>query len=231
MKLSVIIITFNSEKIIEDAVKSALFADEILILDSGSNDKTVEIAGNLGARVEYQKWLGFGRQKQKAVELAENDWVFVLDSDERITEALQKEINAVLQKPSFVGYTVPRLNNFFGKFIRHGGFYPDRSVRLFNRQHAKFTEDIVHEKVVVNNKMGHLKQTMIHFAYDTVEEFIAKQNRYSTLGAKRNRLKAIVSPLWTFVRIYLLKLGFLDGWHGFIIAKLYSQYAFWKYIK
>lgn len=231
MKLSVVIITFNCEKIITDAINSASFADEILVLDSGSDDKTVERAGNLGAKIRYQKWLGFGRQKQRAIELAKNDWVFVLDSDERITKALQKEIVSVLKKPSFVAYTVPRLNNFFGKFIRHGGFFPDRNVRLFDRRYANFTDDKVHEKIITNGRMGHLKKPMIHYAYDTIEEFINKQNRYSTLGARRNRFKAVFSPFWTFFRIYILKLGFLDGWRGFIVAKLYSQYTFWKYIK
>ncbi len=231
MKLSVVIITFNCEKIIVDAVKSASFADEILVLDSGSEDKTIEIARNLGACVKHNEWLGFGRQKQRAIELAKNDWVFVLDSDERITKALQKEIVSVLKKPSFVAYTVPRLNNFFGKFIRHGGFYPDRNVRLFDRRYANFTDDEVHEKIITNSRVGHLKEPMIHYAYDTIEEFINKQNRYSTLGVRRNRFKAVFSPFWTFFRIYILKLGFLDGWHGFVIAKLYSQYTFWKYIK
>ena len=231
MKLSVIIITFNSERIIADAVKSALFADEILILDSGSDDKTVEIAGNLGARVEHQKWLGFGKQKQRAVELAKNDWIFVLDSDERITDMLKDEILSALQKADFDGYLIPRLNYFFGKSIKHCGLYPDYTIRLFNRNLGYFTDDDVHERVIIKGKIGTLKNHLIHHAYDTVEEFIAKQNRYSTLSSKSSKTKALIAPLWTFLRIFCLKLGFLDGWRGFVIAKLYSQYTFWKYIK
>ncbi len=230
-RLSIVIITHNSEKFIIDAIKSALFADEVLILDSGSSDKTLEIAKSLGARVEYQNWLGFGKQKQKAVDLAKNRWVFVLDSDERITENLQIEINEILKNPKFEAYEVPRLNYFFGKPIRYCGLYPDKTIRLFDKEKAYFTQDEVHEKVVAQGKTGSLKNHMIHLAYENVEEFIDKQNRYSSLGAKPNRLKALINPFWTFLKIYFLKLGFLDGWEGFLIARLYSQYTFWKYVK
>jgi len=230
-KLSVVIITYNSEKYIAEAVKSASFADEILILDSGSGDKTVNVAKSLGARVEYQKWLGFGKQKQKAVDLAKNRWVFVLDSDERITKKLQKEIEEVLKNPKFDAFKVPRLNYFFGKPIRHCGLYPDKTIRLFNKEKAKFTKDEVHEKVVTKGKIGSLKNHIIHLAYENIEEFINKQNRYSTLNAKPNRFKAVFNPFWTFFKMYILKFGFLDGWEGFVIAKLYSEYTFWKYIK
>ncbi|WP_200763538.1 glycosyltransferase family 2 protein [Nitrosophilus alvini] len=230
-KLSVVIITFNSEKYIKEAVESASFADEVLVLDSGSSDNTAKIAKELGARVEYQKWLGFGKQKQKAVDLAKNRWVFVLDSDERITENLQKEIKEILKNPKFEAYEVPRLNYFFGKPIKHCGLYPDKTIRLFDKEKARFTSDEVHEKVVTESKTGSLKNHMLHLAYDSVEEFIDKQNRYSSLGAKPNRIKAVINPPWTFFKIFFLKLGFLDGWHGYLIAKLYSQYTFWKYIK
>jgi len=230
-KLSVVIITKNSEKYIEDAIKSAKFADEVLILDSGSEDKTCIIAENLGVRVEYQKWLGFGKQKQKAVDLAQNDWIFVLDSDERITELLKKEIIHTLKKPNYDAYYVARLNNFWGKDIKYLGLYPDYSIRLFNRKKAKFNDRDVHESVVCECKKGYLKNHMIHLAYESIEEFIDKQNRYSSIGAKPNKFKAFFSPMWTFFKLYVLKLGFLEGWDGFVIAKLYSEYTFWKYIK
>jgi len=230
-KLSVVIIAFNSEKYIKEAVESASFADEVLVLDSGSTDNTAKIAKELGAKVEYQKWLGFGKQKQKAVDLAKNRWVFVLDSDERITEKLQKEIKEILKNPKFRAYEVPRLNYFFGKPIKHCGLYPDKTIRLFDKEKARFTSDEVHEKVVTDSKTGSLKNHMLHLAYDSVEEFIDKQNRYSSLGAKPNRIKAVINPPWTFFKIFFLKLGFLEGWHGYLIAKLYSQYTFWKYIK
>jgi len=229
--LSIVIITFNSENVIKDAIISASFADEVLILDSGSNDDTIDIAKSLGVRVESQAWLGFGLQKQKAVELAKNDWVFVLDSDERITEKLKNEIIEVLKSPEFDGYYIPRLNYFFGKPIYHCGLYPDYTIRLFNKKRGSFTPVAVHEKVIINGTTGKLISPMEHLAYDSIDKFIEKQNRYSSLGAKPNRLKAMINPFWTFFRIYFLKLGFLDGWHGYLIAKLYSQYTFWKYTK
>ncbi len=230
-KLSIVIITKNEQKFIADAIKSSLFADEVLILDSGSTDDTVSIATELGAKVFQHEWLGFGKQKQKAVELAANDWVFVLDSDERISHKLQEEILQELQNPKFDGYFIPRVNNFFGKDIKTCGLYPDYTIRLFNRNKGKFSEAEVHESVQIINT-SHLQNDIIHLAYDSIEEFITKQNRYSTLNhKKRNMIKAIINPYWTFFKLFILKRGFLDGWHGFVISKLYAQYTFWKYIK
>jgi len=229
--LSVVIITKNEEKFIADAIKSASFADEVLILDSGSEDKTCEIAKNLGARVEYQKWLGFGRQKQKAVDLAKNRWVFVLDSDERITKELKEEILNELKNPKCDAYFIARLNNFWGNDIKYLGLYPDYSIRLFDKTKARFNNRDVHESVECDCKKGYLKNHMKHLAYESIEEFITKQNKYSSIGAKKNSIKALISPVWTFFKLYFIKLGFLEGWNGYIIAKLYSQYTFWKYIK
>ena len=231
-KISVVLITYNSEKYLDRVLSSCSFADEIVILDSFSKDSTLEIARKYGAKIFQKEWMGFGRQKQEAVRLASNDWIFSLDSDEVITDKLAKELEEVLKKPEFYAYFVPRLNYFFGKPVRYGGLYPDFTIRLFNRNYSKFSDDEVHEKVIVeNNKISYLKNHMLHFAYENVEEFIAKQNRYSSLNAKPNRLKAILNPFWTFFRMYILKSGFLDGWRGFIVAKLYSEYTFWKYIK
>ena len=230
--LSVVILTHNSEKHLAEVLASAAFADETVILDGGSTDRTLEIARHAGVRIETQKeWLGFGRQKQRAVELARHDWVFVLDSDEVIEPPLRAEILRTLKAPEHAGYTVPRLNYFFGKAIRHGGLYPDATLRLFDRRKGRFTDDAVHEKVIVDGSVGALKAPMKHYAYDTVEQFIDKQNRYSTLGARSDRLKALINPFWTFLRMYVIKRGFLDGWHGYLIARLYAQYTFWKYVK
>ena len=231
-KLSIVIITKNEEKFIFDALKSAVFADEVVILDSGSEDQTCNIAKEIGARVEQQAWLGFGAQKNKAVELADNDWVFVLDADERITLELRDEIIFTLKNPQFDGYRIARLNNFFGKYIKTCGLYPDYSIRLFNKNKGKFNDVAVHESVQINGRVLSLKNHMIHLAYETIDEFKVKQKRYASLShKKRNRLKALISPVWTFFKLYFIKLGFLDGWHGFIIAKLYAQYTFWKYTK
>jgi glycosyltransferase involved in cell wall biosynthesis len=231
-QLSVVIISKNEDKFIADAVKSALFADEVLVLDSGSTDDTCAIAKECGAKVLYQDWLGFGMQKNKAVELASNDWVFVLDSDERITLELQSEILSTLKNPMTDGYYVARLNNFFGKNIRYCGLYPDYSIRLFNREKGKFNDVTVHESVQINGDTDKLKNHMIHLAFDTVKEFSNKQKKYAALSQKKkNLIKAFISPIWTFLKIYIFRLGFIEGWRGFIIAKVYSQYTFWKYYR
>jgi len=231
-QLSVVIISKNEEKFIADAVESALFANEVLVLDSGSTDNTCTIAQEHGAKVLHQDWLGFGMQKNKAVELASNDWVFVLDSDERITLELQSELLSILKNPIASGYYVARLNKFFGKNIRHCGLYPDYSIRLFNKEKGKFNDVTVHESVQMNGDTGKLKNHMIHLAFDTVEEFSNKQKKYAELSQKKkNLIKAFISPIWTFVKIYIFRLGFVEGWHGFIIAKVYAKYTFWKYSK
>ncbi len=231
-QLSVVIISQNEEKFIADAVRSALFADEVLVLDSGSKDNTCMIAKESGAKVLHQDWLGFGMQKNKAVGLANNDWVFVLDSDERITSELQSEILNTLQNPMADGYYVARLNNFFGKYIKYCGLYPDYSIRLFNRTKGMFNDVTVHESVQIQGNTDKLKSHMLHLAFDTVEEFSSKQKKYATLSQKKkNLVKVFISPIWTFLKIYIFRLGFLEGWHGFIIAKVYAQYTFWKYRK
>jgi glycosyltransferase involved in cell wall biosynthesis len=231
-KLSVVIITKNEEKFIADAVKSAIFADEVLVLDSGSTDRTCSISKKIGARVEWQNWLGFGPQKNKAVELANNDWVFVLDADERITPKLQDEIISVLKNPQSSGYRIARLNNFFGKNIKTCGLYPDYSIRFFNKKKGRFNDVSVHESVQIDGRVSILKNHMIHLAYETIGEFKVKQRKYAALSHKKKSIfKALISPPWTFFKLFFLKLGFLDGWYGFIIAILYAQYTFWKYNK
>ena len=231
-KLSIVIISYNEEKFIADAVKSALFADEVLVLDSGSTDHTVTIAEASGATVLQQEWLGFGAQKNRAVSLAKHDWVFVLDADERITFELQKEIEQILKSPDAEGYFIPRINYFWGKAIKTCGLYPDYTIRLFNRIKGSFNEVPVHESVQLKGRAGYLSYAMKHFAYESIDEFITKQNRYSTLHhKKRNNMKAMFNPHWTFFKLFILKKGFMDGWDGFIISKLYAQYTFWKYVK
>jgi glycosyltransferase involved in cell wall biosynthesis len=231
-KLSIAMITKDAQKTIETSIKSALFADEVVVIDSGSSDNTIDICKSLGCKVIQKEWMGFGRQKQYAIKECKNEWIFVLDIDEMITKELRDEIlSAIDSKTSFNGYKVARLNYFFGKPIKHCGLYPDYTVRLFKKGYGKFSDDEVHEKLIIQGDIGTLKNHMIHYAYENIEDFIAKQNRYSSLNAKQNRLKATVNPYWTFFKIYFLKKGFLDGWRGFIIAKLYAQYTFWKYIK
>lgn len=231
MKLSVVILAQNSEKFIEDCINSANFADEVLVLDGGSVDNTIEIAKKLGARVEQFAFRNFSEQKQKSVDLAKNDWVFSLDSDERITPELKEEIENILNNPTANGYYIPRLNYFFGKPIKYCGLYPDKNIRFFNKKFSRISESKVHEKVLIDGQVKSLKNHMIHLAYETIDEFIKKQNQYSTVLKKKNYFKAFFNPIFTFFRIFIFQLGFLEGWRGFIIARLYSQYTFWKYIK
>ena len=236
--LSVVILTFNSEKYLKEVLESAKFADEIIVVDSGSKDSTRQICdGFSNVKFHEQAWLGFGAQKQKGVDLAKNEWVFVLDSDEVITDELKNEIISTLKEPKFMAYNVARLNFFFGKAIKNMGLYPDYTVRLFNKNFAKFDGRAVHEKVVLNDgsqRLGALKNHFLHYAYESIEQFIAKQNRYSSLGAKgakSSKFKAVLNPAWTFFKLFFLKGGWREGWRGYVIARLYAQYTFWKYVK
>lgn len=229
--ISVVIIAQDCEHLIADAVQSAKFAAEVLVLDGGSKDDTIAIARNAGARVECRPFDDFGAQKQAAVDLAVNDWVFILDSDERISRELKDSIINESANFRHTGYLVPRLNYFFGKPVRRMGLYPDEIIRLFNRKSGILSKSSVHEKVNLSRSPGRLKGDIVHYAYDSIHTFIDKQNRYSSMGASRSVVKAVFSPIWTFFRLYFLQLGFLEGWNGYIIARLYSQYTFWKYIK
>ncbi|EAH8787471.1 glycosyltransferase family 2 protein [Campylobacter jejuni] len=233
MNISIVIITFNSQRYLQEVLQSINFADEIIIIDSGSTDDSLKIAKTFkNVKIFHQNWLGFGKQKQFGVEKANNDWIFVLDSDEIFTEELKKEVLQIIKNPSFKAYKVARLNFFFGKAITKMGLYPDYSIRLFHKQYAKFNEREVHESIICQEKIGKLKHYFLHYAYENIEQFIDKQNRYSSLNPKKNNLlKALINPYWTFFKLYFIKLGFLEGKRGFIIAKLYAQYTFWKYIK
>lgn len=230
--ISVVIITKNEERFIKEAIESAHFATEVIVLDCGSTDDTCNIAKNLGARVEYQDWLGFSAQKNKAVELANNDWVFVLDADERITKELRIEILEIIKNPAFDGFLISRLNYFFGKYIKTCGLYPDYSIRLFNKNKGYFNDVPVHESVQIDGTVGKLKNHMIHIAYETIDEFVKKQKYYASLSLKKkNIFKAVFGPIWVFIKIYFIRLGFLDGTHGYCIAIIYAKYTHWKYIK
>jgi len=231
-KLSVVIITKNEEHNIAKAVMSANFADEILVVDSGSTDKTQSIAMNLGAKVFYKSWMGYGRQKNYALKLTVNDWVLVIDADEVITPGLREEIEIKLIENSFDGFYVPRLNKFFGREIRYCGLYPDYSIRLFNKNRGRFSNSEVHESVRIDGKVGYLTNNLKHEAYLNIKQFINKQKKYAKLSEKKpNIIKAILSPIWVFIKIYFLRFGFLEGWRGVVIAFVYSLYTFWKYYR
>lgn len=237
--ISCVILTFNSEKYLELVLKSTSFFEEVIIIDSGSTDGTLSIAKAFSnVCIFNQPWLGFGKQKRLGVQKASRKWIFSLDSDEVITPKLEAELMSIDDRLScceeidFYLYKVARLNYFFGKPIKRLGLYPDYTIRLFDKTKANFNEASVHESVQSPHKIGVLQNHFEHFAYENIEQFITKQNKYSSLTSKKKSLfKAILSPYFTFFKLYFIKLGFLEGKSGFIIAKLYAQYTFWKYIK
>lgn len=240
MKISATIITFNEERNLSRVIESLRCCDEILVLDSGSNDRTVEIAGNLGARVEEASWHGYAAQKNIAAELASHDWILSLDADESVSEALEAEIWHIKKVgPEFDGYTVPRLAQYLGRWILHGGWYPDRKIRLFDRRKAKWVGDFVHESVQVEGSVGHLKSNLLHFTCSSLSEHLKTMDSYTTLAAQEiaardtrvGLSRLLFDPPWTFFRTYLLRLGFLDGMEGLSIAYMAALYNFVKYAK
>src|SRR4051812_28944717 len=240
MKISATIITFNEERNIARVIESLRCCDEILVLDSGSNDRTVEIATKLGARVEEASWHGYAAQKNIATELATHDWILSLDADESLSEALEAEIWQIKKTgPTFDGYTMPRLAQYLGRWILHGGWYPDRKVRLFDRRKAKWVGEFVHESVTVHGRVGHLKSNLLHFTCNSLSEHLRSMDGYTTLAAQEiasrekevSFSKLLLDPPWTFFRTYVLRMGFLDGQEGLAIAYMAALYNFVKYSK
>jgi len=237
--LSLIIITLNEEQNIRKCIESVPFADEIVVVDSGSTDRTVEIAEQVGARVIHQSWLGYGRQKQFAVEQANNDWVLSLDADEWLSSELAQSIQNKLLAPEFYAYQSPRCNHFMGRWLKHGEGYPDLSLRLFHRRYARWSSDAVHEKVVVERGVGTLSGDLQHESEETLQHYLDKQNRYTTLQAERLHhkgrqpvlLKLFFSPLIRFIKFYLLRRGFLDGVPGLVHILIGCQNSFMKQAK
>jgi glycosyltransferase involved in cell wall biosynthesis len=240
MKISATIITFNEERNIARVIESLRCCDEILVLDSGSNDRTVEIATKLGARVVEASWNGYAAQKNIAAELAAHDWILSLDADESLSEALEAEIWHIKKSgPKYDGYTVPRLAQYLGRWILHSGWHPDRKVRLFDRKKARWVGTFVHESVKVDGHVGHLRSNLLHFTCSSLSEHVRSMDRYTTLAAQEivslgkepSVGRLLFDPLWTFFRTYVLRLGFLDGTEGLIIAYMAAFYNFVKYSK
>lgn len=241
-RLSVVIITLNAAAALRPCLESARFADEILLVDSGSSDATLELAAQFGARVVRQDWLGFGPQKQFAVTQAANDWVLCLDADERVTPELQASILVALAAPGagpHGAYRFPRCNRFLGRYLRHGEGYPDWSLRLFDRRQARWSDDAVHEKVIADASVGTLAGDLLHDSAETIAAYLGKQNRYTTLaaeaavaaGKRATAAKLWLSPLVRFVKFYGLRRGFLDGLPGFIHIAIGCFNSFSKYAK
>jgi glycosyltransferase involved in cell wall biosynthesis len=237
--LSVVVITLNAAAQLAACLDSARFAEELVVVDSGSEDDTVEIARTGGARVVVQEWLGFGPQKHFAVAQAAHDWVLCLDADERLTPELAASIARELAEPRHAAYAMARRNRFLGRWLGHGEGYPDWSTRLFDRRRAHWSDDAVHEKVVINGSAGRLAGDLLHESADSLDAYIAKQNRYSTLQADalfaaRRRASAgqlWFSPLARFVKFYVLRAGFLDGIPGFVHIAIGCFASFSKYAK
>ena len=239
-KLSVTIVAQDEEADIGDCLASVAWADEVIVVDGGSRDRTVEIAERAGARVIRQPWMGYAAQKNFALDRATHEWVFSLDADERVTPELRAEIAAVLDRgPDCDGYFVPRRSYFLGQWMRHGGWYPDYNLRLFRRSKGRFRSREVHEAVDVAGRVGHLRAPIDHYTYRTLSEYVARMDRYSALAAIELRnegvtpgpLDLLARPMLTFLRMYMAKRGFADGVRGLVLAGCYASYTFFKYAK
>jgi len=238
-RLSVIIIAKNESENIADCIKSANFADEVVVLDSGSSDNTNAIARKLGAKVFNKPWKGYGQHKNLAIQLAKHEWIFSLDADERITPALKKEIIKTINQSHLNVYDVPRRSLFVSRFINYSGWQPDRTKRLFKKGSARFSEHQVHEHLITQHEIGHLTEPLIHYSYRDFETVLKKINVYSSLGASdlKNRgkkgslKKALFHAFWAFIRTYFLRLGFLDGREGLMLAISIAEGTYYRYIK
>jgi glycosyltransferase involved in cell wall biosynthesis len=234
------VITRDASAQLEACLESAAFADEQIVVDSGSADDTVEIARRRGARVIEQRWLGYGAQKNFAVAQATHDWVLCLDADERVSPELARSIRAAIARPAdAAAYTMARCNRFLGRWLRHGEGYPDWNLRLFDRRRARWTDDPVHEHVVADGKVATLAGDLLHDSAESLESYLAKQNRYTTLqaqilharGERAAVVRIVVSPLVRFIRFYFFRLGFLDGTAGFVHIAIGCGNSMLKYAK
>jgi len=238
-RLSAVLITRNVASRLEACLKSCAFAAEIVVVDSGSTDATLDIARRFNAKVVHQDWLGFGRQKQFAVSQASHDWVLCVDTDERVSDALRASILKELEAPRFQAYEFPRCNRFLGRWLRHGEGYPDLSLRLFDRRHAHWSDDPIHEKVVTDAPVGRLEGDLLHESEDGLADYLAKQNRYTTLqaeqlharGRRASAARMLLSPPLRFFKFYFLRRGFLDGIPGLIHILIGCFNSFMKYAK
>jgi len=239
-------IAMNEEANLPRTLESVRWADEIVVVDSGSKDRTVEIAQSFGAKTCHHAFGGHGEQKNVALDLCACDWILLLDADEALTPGLQEEIRLLLSdEPRFGAYWIPRLNLYFGRWIRHGGFYPDRKLRLFKRGAARLSEGVgPHSTPRFEGPRGKLKHDMLHYAYPTLSVYLEHMNRYSSeiaqLLCDRGRTSkslaaflwnAVANPAATFVYNYFFRLGFLDGREGLLLHLNHSVYIHWKFVK
>ncbi len=239
LPLSAVLITRNAAALLPACLDRLAFCDEIVVVDSGSEDDTVALAERRGARVIESEWRGFGAQKQFAVLQATHDWVLCIDADERVSGRLQERILQALVDPQRHAYRFARRNRFLGRYLSHGEGYPDWSLRLFDRRHARWSDDAVHEKVVAAGEVGTLAGDLLHDSAETLAGYLDKQNRYTTLAAQQaiaagRRAHAghlLLSPLLRFVKFYFFRLGFLDGLPGLVHILIGCGNSFAKYAK
>jgi glycosyltransferase involved in cell wall biosynthesis len=240
-KLSAIVITRDNERTIARCIESLAWAHEIVVVDSGSTDRTVEICRDLGAQIHVtEDWPGHGPQKNRALDLATGEWVLSVDSDEGVTPALRRVIErGIGSSDSRSGYALPRRSSFCGRFMRHSGWWPDYVVRLFRREAGRFTDDHTHERLVIDGAVGRLREPIMHEAVTDLDQMLRKMNAYSTSSArmkleqgKRGSVAAAIAHgAWAFFRTYVLRLGFLDGREGFMLAVANAEGSYYRYLK
>ena len=242
-KISIAIITYNEEQNIRRTLESVRWADEIVVVDSGSTDKTVEICQEYTDKIIYQEWLGFSSQKNLAIDNAKGEWVLSLDADEPVEPELSDEIRRIVVSPeSCDGYRIPRKTYFLNKQIRHGGWYPDYNLRLFRKGKGRFEKRAVHEAIKVDGRIGTAKHALLHYAYPDLAAYMTSINKYSSLSVKVMEEKGIIRakagwiniifrPFASFILKYFCRLGFLDGKAGLVLNIFHSYYVFAKYAK
>lgn len=238
-RISVILITKNEALNLRACLESVSWADEIVVVDSGSTDDTVAIAREFTDQVYLHDWPGFGPQKNRALAYASGDWVFSIDADERVTPELRDEIRQTIRSATATAYALPRLSSFCGRYMRHSGWYPDYVTRLFRRGTARFSDDLVHERLLTEEPPGRLQQHLLHESFRDLEQLLSKMNHYSSAGAamlgrKGRRVtlrQAIFHGLWAFIRSYVLRAGFLDGREGLMLAISTAEGSYYRYAK
>ena len=239
-KISAIVIVYNEERNIRRCLESLTWADEIVVVDSYSQDRTKEIASAFTDKIFDVKWEGFGKKKEFARGKASFDWVLSIDADEVVSERLKREIKTIIKNDETPGgYYIPRLSNFLGKWIRHGGWYPDYVLRLFKKNKGRFDLSLVHEKLILDEKAGFMKSELLHYSDPDIRHYLLKLDKYTTLGAEKlfqegkgtSLFDLILRPPAIFSKMFILRGGFLDGWHGYLLACLSSFHVFVKYVK
>jgi len=239
-RLTVTVIAWNEEERLRACLESVAFADEIVVVDAESSDKTASLAREFTDKVWVRPWPGFAAQKNFALDQATGQWVLSLDADERVTPELAARIRSIVTAQDVAaGYLIPRRNIFWGAWVRHGGLYPDYQLRLFRRGAGRFAENAVHESMRVDGPVQTLAEPLLHQSYRDLEDFVRRSNRYSTLAAadwlRRGRAVSvsglIMKPLGRFLSMYIMRRGFLDGWRGLVLAVLYAEYVFLRMAK